>query len=144
MQLERIAKTLGYTGLIPFIVFSAGTWMTLPLMENAHTALMTYAAIILSFMGAIHWGLAMSQNSSHANFQLAASVVPALLGWLALLIPMLYGYGLLALSFVVLYFADKLAGDQGLVPSWYLPMRVKLTTVVVLCLVIAALSVYVF
>ena len=67
-----------------------------------------------------------------------------MLGWLALLIPMLYGYGLLALSFVVLYFADKLARDKGLVPSWYLPMRVKLTTVVVLCLVIAALSVYVF
>ena len=144
MQLERMAKILGYAGLIPFIVFSTGTWMTLPLMENAHTALMTYAAIILSFMGAIHWGLAMSQNSSHANLQLAGSVVPALLGWLALLIPMLYGYGLLALSFVVLYFADKLAGDNALVPSWYLPMRVKLTTVVVLCLVFAALSVYVF
>lgn len=144
MQLERMAKTLGYAGLIPFIVFSAGTWMTLPLMENAHTALMTYAAIILSFMGAIHWGLAMSQNRSHANLQLAGSVIPALLGWLALLVPMLYGYGLLALSFVVLYFADMLAGDKGLVPSWYLPMRVKLTTVVVLCLVIAALSVYVF
>lgn len=144
MQLEQLAKTLGYAGLIPFIVFSAGTWMTLPLMENAHTVLMTYAAIILSFMGAIHWGLAMSQNSSHANLQLGASVVPALLGWLALLIPMLYGYGLLALCFVVLYFADKLAGDKGLVPSWYLPMRVRLTTVVVVCLVIAALSVSVF
>ena len=144
MQLERMAKILGYAGLIPFIVFSTGTWMTLPLMENAHAALMTYAAIILSFMGAIHWGLAMSQNSSHANLQLAGSVVPALLGWLALLIPMLYGYGLLALSFVVLYVADRLAGNQGLVPSWYLPMRVKLTTVVVLCLAIAALSVSVF
>ncbi|MBT8129220.1 MAG: DUF3429 domain-containing protein [Gammaproteobacteria bacterium] len=144
MQLERMAKTLGYAGLIPFIVFSTGTWMTLPLMENAHTALMTYAAIILSFMGAVHWGLAMSQNSSHANCQLAGSVVPALLGWLALLIPMLYGYGLLVLSFVVLYFADRLAGDKGLVPSWYLPMRVRLTTVVVVCLVIAAFSVSVF
>ena len=144
MQLERIAKILGYAGLIPFIVFSAGTWMTLPLMENAHTALMTYAAIILSFMGAIHWGLAMSQSSSHANLQLAGSVIPALLGWLALLIPMLYGYGLLALSFVLLYFADMLAGDKGLFPSWYLPMRVILTAVVVACLVIAALSVYVF
>ena len=144
MQLERMAKTLGYAGLIPFVVFSTGTWMTLPLMDNAHAALMTYAAIILSFMGAIYWGLAMSQNSSHANLQLAGSVVPALLGWLALLIPMLYGYGLLALSFVVLYFADRLAGDKGLVPSWYLPMRLKLTTVVVACLVIAALSVFVF
>ena len=144
MQLERMAKTLGYAGLIPFIVFSTGTWMTLPLMENAHTALMAYAAIILSFMGAIHWGLAMSQNGSRANLQLAGSVVPALLGWLALLIPMLYGYGVLALSFVALVFADRLARDKGLVPSWYLPMRIKLTTVVVLCLVLAALSVYVF
>ena len=144
MQLEQLAKTLGYAGLVPFVVFSAGTWMTLPVLEDAHTVLMAYAAIILSFMGAIHWGLAMSQNSGHANMQLGASVVPALVGWLALLIPMLYGYVLLALSFIVLCIADKLASDHGLVSSWYLPMRVKLTTVVVACLMIAALSVYVF
>jgi len=144
MQLERLAKTLGYTGLIPFVVFSAGTWMTLPLMENAHTVLMAYAAIIVSFMGAIHWGLAMSQSSSHAKLQLGASVVPALLGWLALIIPMLYGYLLLVVSFFALYIADRLASDHGLVPSWYLPMRFKLTMVVVVCLVVAGSSVYVF
>ncbi len=113
-------------------------------MENAHTVLMSYAAIILSFMGAIHWGLAMSQHGSHANTQLGASVIPALLGWTALIIPMLYGYILLALCFVALCIADKLASDLGLVPSWYLPMRVILTTTVVVCLVIAGFSVFVF
>ena len=143
MQLQQLAKTLGYAGLAPFIVFSIGTWLTLPVMANAHSVLLTYAAIILSFMGAIHWGLAMAQNSRIATIQLGASVLPALLGWLALLIPMLYGYGLLAICFIVLLIADKYASGKGLLPDWYLPMRMVLTTVVVLSLVAAGLTVVV-
>ena len=143
MKLEQLAKTLGYAGLIPFVFFSIGTWMTLPMLEDAHFVLLAYAAVILSFMGAIHWGLAMAQGGANANFQLGISVVPGLLGWLALLIPMLHAYVLLALCFIVLCVADKLASDRNLVPDWYLPMRVVLTTVVVVCLAIAASSVIV-
>lgn len=143
MSLHQLARLLGFAGLVPFIAFSAGAWTTLPIMQNAHFVLMTYAAIILSFMGAVHWGLAMSGNGTTAKIQLGASVLPALLGWLALLIPMLYGYMLLAACFIVLLMADKLAGTRSLVPDWYLPMRYILTTVVVLCLVVAALTVFV-
>jgi len=143
MSLQQLARLLGFAGLVPFIVFSTGVWTTLPIMQNAHFILITYAAVILSFMGAVHWGLAMSGSNTTAKIQLGASVLPALLGWVALLIPMLYGYILLTACFIVLLMADKIAGSKGLVPDWYLPMRFILTTVVVLCLLIAALTVFV-
>ena len=144
MTLPTLARLLGFAGLVPFILFSAGAWTTFPVMQNAHFILLTYAAVILSFMGAVHWGVAMAGNVATAKIQLGASVLPALLGWLALLTPMLHGYLLLAGCFIALLAADTLAARKGLLPDWYMPMRVILTTVVVLCLLAAALTVFVF
>jgi hypothetical protein len=140
MSLQQLAKLLGYAGLIPFIVFSLGTWVTLPLVDSPHFVLLAYAAIILSFMGAIHWGVAMSRSSKTAQTQLGLSVVPALIGWLALLVVPVYGYLLLILCFSALFLADKSASKAGLFPDWYLPMRMVLTTIVVLCLIVAAMA----
>jgi hypothetical protein len=141
MNTEQLAKTLGYAGLIPFIVFSLGTWISLPLVENPHFILMTYAAVILAFMGAIHWGVAMSRPSDIEQVQLGLSVIPALVGWLALLTSLLYGYVLLVCCFSALYLADRSASKAGLLPHWYLPMRAVLTFIVVICLAAAAASI---
>ena len=140
MKLQQLSKLLGYAGLIPFIVFSMSTWVTLPLVGNPHFVLMTYAAIILSFMGAIHWGLAMSRSSDIQLVELGLSVIPALIGWLALLITAVYGYVLLILSFIVLFIADKFASKAGLLPDWYLSMRAVLTTIVTLSMAAAMLA----
>jgi hypothetical protein len=140
MKLQQLAQSLGYAGLIPFIVFSLATWVSLPLVNNPHLILTTYAAIILSFMGAIHWGVAMTRASTAAHLELGLSVLPALLGWLALLISTLLAYGLLIMGFAVLYWADSYTNQRGFLPEWYLPMRRILTAVVLVCLCIAALA----
>jgi hypothetical protein len=140
MKLQQLAKILGYAGLIPFLIFSLATWVSIPLTNNPHFVLSTYAAVILSFMGAIHWGVAISRDSNIAVSELGLSVLPALLAWLALLIPALFAYGLLILCFFVLYLVDRYASDKGLLPYWYLPMRLVLTSVVILCLIVAALA----
>jgi hypothetical protein len=140
MKLQQLAKLLGYAGLIPFIVCSLGTWVTLPLVHDPHFVLMSYAAVILSFMGAIHWGIAMTRSSDIELAELGLSVIPALIGWLALLLAAAYGYILLIVCFSVLFLADRSVSKAGLLPDWYLPMRVILTTIVVLCLLIAALA----
>jgi hypothetical protein len=140
MPQEKLAKLLGYAGLIPFITFSALSWVENTVIDNPAYYLVTYAAIILSFMGAIHWGVAMSVKSERANFQLAISVVPPLLGWLALLLPIIYGYSLLIVSFIALCLLDREQNKQGVFPTWYYPMRVILTTIVVLCLILATFS----
>jgi len=59
---ETTAKALGYAGLIPFVVFSIGCWIPLPYVTNAPYILITYGAVILSFMGAVHWGVAMAHK----------------------------------------------------------------------------------
>lgn len=140
MKLQQLARLLGYAGLVPFIVFSVATWVSLPGVTDPHTILISYAAMILAFMGAIHWGVAMTKESAIANAELGLSVLPALLAWLTLLISLLLAYGLLMLGFAVLYWADSYTNRRGILPEWYLPMRTVLTAVVLLCLFAAALA----
>ena len=140
MNLAMLARLLGFAGLIPFVTFSIGTWITLPLVTDSHYTLVTYAALILSFMGAIHWGLAMAENNSKRNLQLALSVLPTLLGWLALLLPLLQGYVVLITCFIFLYLADRQAIKAYSLAEWYLPLRAVLTAIVVICLCTASLS----
>jgi len=140
MSQQKLAKVLGYAGLIPFIFFSLLSWVDYTFVKDPHYYLISYAAIILSFMGAIHWGVAMSNVSDKSNQQLGISVIPPLLAWLALLLPVIYGYGILIISFSFLCLMDKALNKRGVLPEWYYPMRVILTYVVVLCLIGASLA----
>jgi hypothetical protein len=140
MQTRLLAAQLGYAGLIPFIALSFAAWFEVPLLDRPHFLLQTYAAVILAFMGAIHWGAAMSKEDRLSATQLGLSVLPPLLAWLALMLPQAYGYSLFIVSFVLLCIFDGMLGKHGRVPSWYVPMRIRLTTVVVICLILAALA----
>ena len=78
---ETTAKALGYAGLIPVVVFASGCWIPLPYVVNAPYILIAYGAIILSFMGAVHWGAAMASTEQQRGSYIIASVIPALLAW---------------------------------------------------------------
>ena len=87
---------LGYAGLIPFVVGAALVWLVWPEAHPYVTlALSAYAAVIVSFLGGIHWGLAM-RNPDPPRFLLLWGVVPSLLAWLAVMLVARYGaaYGL--------------------------------------------------
>ena len=137
------AAWLGGLGLIPFI---AGAISIAALdLAWASYALRSYAAIILSFMGGIHWGLAIADHGAEARrgpswARLGWSVLPALIAWIAVLLPPLQGYLVIALAFAILLVGDLLAVRKGLAPAWYPRLRVPLTTLVLPCLVTAALG----
>jgi hypothetical protein len=136
------AKELGLAGLIPFVVLATAVWFVDPgWHERAHEALLAYGAMILAFMGAVHWGLAMPEVDARVrSWQLGLSVVPSLLGWVALLLPsQVLGYSVLLTAFALLCVVDGRAAKRGLAPDWYPALRVPLTTVVVACLIGAAL-----
>ncbi|OEC34228.1 Protein of unknown function [Pseudomonas cuatrocienegasensis] len=137
----RLASLLGYAGLVPFVSGALGLWLT-PLAWRPFVldALLDYAAVILAFMGAIHWGLAMRAEASdtRANMQLGLSVLPPLLGWLAVAgLPIMLAFPLMLLAFIALYLADLRAVKLGLAPCWYPALRRPLTVVVSLSLVLA-------
>jgi len=137
---EKTAKILGYAGLIPFIILSIGSWIEIPYIDNAVYALITYAAIILSFMGAVHWGMAMSKIDNKQNKYFIVSVIPALAAWFSLMIPELFSIIVLFIGFVALISYDLAVDELQGFPNWYIPMRVKLTFIVVLSLIGALVS----
>lgn len=140
-QPPLLVVALGYLGLLPFIGGALSIWV-LPLGWRAFVlaALLDYAAVILAFMGAIHWGLAMrAEHSEDAPLQLGLSVIPPLLGWLAIAsgMPLLAALPLMLVGFVGLYMADVHAVRLGLAPQWYPALRMPLTAIVSLCLLVA-------
>ena len=136
-----IAKILGYAGLVPFLVLALGLWIIpQPYTDQLNQALMTYAAIILSFMGAVHWGAAVDLVNKNQQLQLGLSVIPPLIEWLALLLPIFYGLSLLTVAFVLLCIIDSLSTKLNAMPRWYPKLRVPLTTIVVSCMITALLA----
>lgn len=138
---ETTAKALGYGGLIPFMLFSIGCWVPLPYVADAPSILITYGAVILSFMGAVHWGVAMVSTDQHRDNYFIASIIPALIAWPALLLAQAMALIILLAGFIGLYVYDRSVEKAQALPGWYIPMRTRLTTVVVFCLASALLSV---
>lgn len=138
-----LARLLGYCGLLPFVSGALCVWLAPQAMQQLiMTALLNYTAIILAFMGAIHWGLAMAVGTDgreDAPLQLGLSVIPALVGWTAVSfgLPATLALPVLLLAFVGLYLADLRAIALGLAPPWYRALRRPLTLVVVLSLLAA-------
>lgn len=82
-----LARRLGHAGLIPFVAGALLVWLV---YDDAHPyvalALSAYAAVVASFLGGIHWGLAMREAETPVA-PLVWGVVPSLLAWLAVLMP---------------------------------------------------------
>lgn len=137
-RVPRPAAWLGGLGLVPFAAGAAGTWLLAdPRREAALFLLAAYAAVILSFMGAVHWGLALREAGGPPARALGASVVPALLAWFALSIPPAAGLVVMAVGFAGVYVLDVRAVAAGMAPAWYPRLRVPLTAAVLACLGIA-------
>ena len=142
----KLAVLLGYAGLVPFVGGALGIWV-IPLGWRPFVldALLDCAAVILAFMGAIHWGLAMraEETDEKAKLQLGLSVIPPLLGWAALAggLPIGLSLPIFLFAFIGLYLADMHAVRVGLAPQWYPALRTPLTLVVCLSLLVAWASV---
>ena len=141
-RLKPVIYLLGYMGLVPFVTLTISIGLNAGIFKQPHFMMISYAAVILTFMGAIYWGTAMSMGESCSMLQLLISIVIALLGWTALLLPTHNAYQLLLITFIALCVADHYLLPVRRYPRWYMNMRVVLTTIVVLCLTISAYHCY--
>ena len=132
---NRVAMVLGYAGLIPFVVSVALLWH--PTLRGLGIgSLFAYAAVILSFIGAVHWGVALGGGQAQPDSRYVLSVLPALAAWCCVLLPQRYALPLLAAAFVGWWLWERTLPERSL-PPWYLQLRSHLTLVVVLSLAIA-------
>jgi hypothetical protein len=136
----RPALLLGLGGLLPFWAGALLPVLRPDLGPALMPALLGYAAIILAFMGAVHWGLAMADPDPAAPWaRYGGSVVPPLVAWVALLLPTPGALALFVAAFGLLYAADLRAVAAGWAPAWYPALRRLLTALVVLALLVALL-----
>ncbi len=131
-SISKLAGILGYAGLIPFI----GLTVFMFLVDGdsaifARFAFQAYAAIILTFIGGVHWGLVVNKNDQ-GNTQLViiASVVPSLLAWVSILLPLPIALAMLLFSFLLLFFYEYRYLWPVYFPAWYRKLRSVLTGVV--------------
>ncbi|PWB32343.1 DUF3429 domain-containing protein [Pseudomonas sp. SDI] len=133
---------LGYGGLLPFIGLTLLILFYAEFRALWSTMLVNYGAVILSFIGALHWGFAMALQgmlAEHRRERLMWSVIPALIGWVSTLLAVPLGCLMLTCGFAVHLWQDQKLVQE--LPGWYLPMRGHLTVVASLCLLLSAFAV---
>ncbi|WP_299616268.1 DUF3429 domain-containing protein [Pelagibius sp.] len=135
-DVPKPALYLGLAGLIPFLATAFGVWFAgFPAKLDAVNIQLAYGAVILSFLGAVHWGLAMAGGDKAMTYtRLGWSVVPALVGWGALLLHPVLGLLVMILGFAGVFFGDLRSIAAGRAPAWYRTLRKPLTLIVIVTL----------
>ncbi len=131
------AAVLGGAGAIPFVAAAAGVWLLEPgWAAHALDAQVFYGVTILAFLGAVHWGVALSEGPDTDRLwpRLGWSVTPALIAWAAAMMTALPALVTLMAGIGAAYVVDLRARDRGDFPPWYLELRRRLTAVALLAL----------
>jgi hypothetical protein len=130
------ALLLGIGGLILFfgLAFGQGRVSDELLADRLILAYVFYAASILSFLGGIGWGLAMSESDPvQRGLSFGVSIIPSLVGWAAAFINvqnLAFSLGILGTGFVLQGAWDFYLVQTNRAPRWFAAMRLGLTLAV--------------
>ncbi|HET8870955.1 MAG TPA: DUF3429 domain-containing protein [Aquabacterium sp.] len=132
-----LARKLGYAGLIPFLGGALFIWLLVDRVDPevvsfVAQAVAAYAAVVISFLGGMLWGLSMpgSQYQQDAiapqRPALWAGVAYSLAAWIAALMPPHAGLVVLGVLLIVCYLSDRKRYHELQMSGW-LTMRFRLT-----------------
>ena len=146
MNSPRIMWLLGYAGVIPFLVLLVLLTQDKPFLLDTAIPLSIwlgiYAAVILSFLGAVSWGVALAKQTQltpqQTNKLLIYGVLPSLLAWFSLLLPINIALAVMAGLIVLVYLTD-LKMLSSLVSSQYLRLRFHLSITVATLLLLSSI-----
>jgi hypothetical protein len=134
-----LAILLSVVGLIPFVACGlAALGPDQVTASRMMSALIAYATVTLAFAGGVHWGFELQsrqQNTSVERARLGLGVLPPLVGWVALLLPLVVASWLslivLIAAYVGMVLVEHRAARRGLVPPRYLWLRWGFTVVAI-------------
>ena len=112
-------------------------------MEGFVYAQSAYGIAILSFLGGIHWGVALTSpelTAEQIKRALIWGVVPSMIACCSKL-QFGLGFFVLMFGFIVAYQIDKKLYVTYQMPQWFLLLRLRLTVVVVAALAVTLLAV---
>jgi len=144
---------------LPFLVLGALVLLDPLQAKTAIEVLISYGAVILSFLGAVHWGFALRDTAHPVNGQplppatlgaerqlLVFGVIPALIGWLALSLMLHFNAPALALflllaGFLITIVVETIGRGRGVVAGNYLALRWAASIIVMATLFVVLLAV---
>ncbi|EME45509.1 hypothetical protein DOTSEDRAFT_71275 [Dothistroma septosporum NZE10] len=151
-DVPRQAYYIGLAGVLPYVATSVSTiycaWeinhaaahgagfamsgktaeLLLHILEPLQVG---YGAAIISFLGAIHWGLEFAQYGGAQGYpRYSIGVFATALAWPTIMLPVEYALISQFLIFNFLYYNDSRASKTGWAPAWYGVYRFVLTFIV--------------
>jgi hypothetical protein len=142
-HMPLLAILLSVLGLVPFVVCGlVALGQDQVAADRMLSALIAYAAVTLAFLGGIHWGLELQSRQDNASLRrarLGLGILPPLVGWIALLLPLVaapwVALVVLIAAYVGTFLVEQKAGQRDLLPPRYLWLRLGFTVVAVAMLV---------
>ncbi|KAF2137647.1 uncharacterized protein K452DRAFT_100326 [Aplosporella prunicola CBS 121167] len=161
-NVPRQAYVLGLSGVLPYLGTSLSTvycsWEINHAAANGVGQFMSpetaeyllhvleplqvgYGAVIISFLGAIHWGLEWAGYGGYQGYKrYAIGVAAPAVAWPTILLPVEYALISQFLAFNFLYYADTRATRRGWTPPWYGVYRFVLTFIVGASIVVSLIG----
>ena len=137
-SLPPLAIALGAAGILPFVLLGVGSLGGNP--QSALTSargLVGYGAVILAFLGGVHWGFALEEQGDGRALRqrLGLGVVPSLIGWAGIFASVIadpaLSLAILIAGFIAVVITEWRAHRRGLVPGGYMVMRWVISVIVV-------------
>jgi len=161
-DVPREALYIGMAGVLPYLATSLSTvYLAWDINHAAHTGhgfllsgqtaetllhiiepvQVGYGAVLISFLGAIHWGLEWAGYGGTQGYsRYAIGVVAPAVAWPTMLLPVESALICQFLAFNFLYFTDARATARGWAPPWYGIYRFVLTFIVGASIVISLIG----
>lgn len=146
-SLPRLARWLGFAGLIPQLLIAALVMGGPPDVGGDASGLgMSYAALILSFIGGAWWGLAAQAGKKVAPWLWLMAVLPSLVAFAALAIASVGrsavpGLLVLGAALIAALVIDLVLAAHEVCPPGWLSLRAPLSLGLgALCILIASFA----
>jgi len=145
-----LAGTLPYVGTTAFTLYAArqaglaasGLYTamqpaaSLALLHTCMEWQITYGAVMLSFLGALHWGMEFAEYGGRKGYaRLTVGTLPVIYAWSTLLLDPSMALIAQWIGFTGLWAADMQATAVGWTPKWYSQYRFYLTLLIGSCIV---------
>lgn len=143
-----LAWRLGHLGLVPFVAGALFVWLLDPRMDDEPfffvvRGLTAYAALVVSFLGGLHWGMLMQRSGADnpeptlQQRALWAGIGYSLSGLVAVQMPPHAGLALIGFVLIACYLIDRKLYPALGAAGW-LTLRFRLTVIASMSCFLAA------
>ena len=141
-MVRRLAWILAIVGAVAIGAMTAALFSPeARIRVPAIAALITFCAIVISYLGGIEGGLALHDQVGTEKtraMSMCLSTIPSLAAWGVFWLPSpQYQIGASIALFILVWSADLWLARQGLIPPWFVDMRTVITVLVCVILGLA-------